>query len=148
MPAKMNCIEFRNIIDLGHINREQLQLLDEHMTQCAECKNYFMVVNFSIEHAGQLLESSGPPAGFSAEIGQFVFDRAPLVKAVPLWTKIATAAAAIALGLFIGSAVYDSRTSASNNQELSYINSTNDTVLMAETTEIMYFSLMEENEGE
>ena len=144
----MNCIEFRNITDLGHISREQQLLLDEHMEHCSECNNYFMLVNFSIENAGQLLESEEPQAGMAAEIGAFVFDRARVSMIVPMWVKIATAAAAIAFGLFIGSAVYDSRTGTTENKELSYINPASDTVLMAETTEIMYLSIMEENEGE
>jgi len=144
----MNCTEFQNIIDSGQISKEQQLLIDEHMNQCSDCRNYFMVVHYAIENAADLLEADAPSAEFAIEIGQFVFEKQQAGKVVPMWVKITSAAAAIVFGLIIGSTVYDSRTTVSNSQEYSYINTTTDTVYMAETTEIMYRSFLSENEGE
>lgn len=148
----MNCQDFCHIINTGTIPDEQLKLMHEHMESCTLCRKYYLLVYESIETAQDILGNELPEAGLAAEIGQFVFNAPPLAKAIPMWVKLTTAAAAIVCGLLIGSVAYDARMQSVQSQEYSYLNTASDaktdTLYMAETTEIMYRSFIDENEGE
>lgn len=143
---KMNCHDFNHIIDLGIIPEEQQTLLQEHMATCPQCRNYYLLVYNSVENAHELLSNEGPEQGLAAAIGHFVFNAARQTKAIPMWIKLSSAAAAIVCGLLIGSVAYDARMQSEQNQEYSYLSTENDTLYMAETTEIMYRSFLTENE--
>ncbi len=146
--SKMNCNEFCHIIDSGTISGKQMTFVAEHMAGCAQCKKYYQLMYYSIEHANELLPDETPHAGMAAEIGEFVFAAGQMSKSIPLWAKITSAAAAIAIGLIIGSAVYDSGNIDTTNPETAFITDNNNPVYMAETTEILYNSFLAENEGE
>ena len=147
---KMNCQDFCHIIDNGIIPDEQLKLMNDHMESCTQCRNYYLLVYQSVENANEILGDNLPEPGLDAEIGQFVFNAPPLAKVIPMWVKLSTAAAAIVCGLLIGSIAYDARMQSEQSQEYSYLNTNadteKDTLYMAETTENLYRSFIDENE--
>ena len=146
----MNCKDFCHIIDTGIIPDEQLKLMNEHMESCILCRNYYLLTYQSIENAQDILGDELPESALSAEIGQFVFNTPPPAKVIPMWFKLTTTAAAVVCGLLIGSVAYDARMQSEQNQEYSYLNTNlyteSDTLYMAETTENLYRSFIDENE--
>lgn len=139
----MNCQETRKIIDQLQIEPAKLSTIEPHLSSCPSCHNYFALLHQAINRPEELLEIEEPASDLSQRIGQFVFAASSRVRSIPLWVKISSAAAAVVLGLFLGSMAYDSRVAAQSQTEYSYIN-TSDTLYMAETTEIMYYSTLVE----
>lgn len=143
----MNCNEIQNIINSQELIQENKSLIVLHIESCVLCKNYYNLVNELVENPQNIWDEIEPAQNLASSISNFVFENNTGAIKVPLWLKISSAAAAIVLGLFIGSTVYDSRVSAQNTEAYSYIE-TEDTLYMAETTEIMYYSAIMDNEGE
>lgn len=143
----MNCNEIQKIINTQELNRENIDLIEVHIKSCVSCKNFYSLVHGLIENPQHIWDEIEIPQNFANNIENFVFENNNNALRIPMWLKITSAAAAIVLGLFIGSTVYDSRVSAQNTNSYSYIE-TDDTLYMAETTEIMYYSTIIETEGE
>lgn len=143
----MNCNEIQNIINSEELNQANKNLLELHFESCVLCRNYFNMIHKLVENPQNIWDEIEPAQNLANNISNYVFDSNTVAFKVPMWLKISSAAAAIVLGLFIGSTVYDSRISAQNNETYSYIE-TEDTLYMAETTEIMYYSAIMDNEGE
>ncbi|PKP04387.1 MAG: hypothetical protein CVU11_05010 [Bacteroidetes bacterium HGW-Bacteroidetes-6] len=143
----MNCNEIQNIINSQELIQENKSLIVLHIESCVLCKNYYNLVNELVENPQNIWDEIEPAQNLANSISNFIFENNTGAIKVPLWLKISSAAAAIVLGLFIGSTVYDSRVSAQNTEAYSYIE-TEDTLYMAETTEIMYYSAIMDNEGE
>ena len=143
----MNCNEIQNIINSQELIQENKSLIVLHIESCVLCKNYYNLVNELVENPQNIWDEIEPAQNLANSISNFIFENNTGAIKVPLWLKISSAAAAIVLGLFIGSTVYDSRVSAQNTEAYSCIE-TEDTLYMAETTEIMYYSAIMDNEGE
>jgi hypothetical protein len=143
----MNCNEIQKLINTQELSQENNELIEIHIKSCVSCKNYYKLVHGLVKNPQHIWDEIEIPQNFANNIENFVFENSSYALRIPMWLKITSAAAAIVLGLFIGSTVYDSRVSAQNTNSYSYIE-TNDNLYMAETTEIMYYSTIIETEGE
>ncbi len=139
----MNCKQVQHIIDQEQAGGNGLDLIHEHLNQCPYCFNYYQLLHVAVNRPEMLWENIDADTESIATLHQMVFSKATSRKSIPLWLSITSAAAAIVFGLLIGSSLYDAR----QTQESVAVIETNDTLYMAETTEILYLSTLSEEGG-
>ena len=118
------------------------------MNSCIDCRNYYLLMYHSIENANEILDNTLPDSTLASEIENFVFANSKESKTIPMWIKAVSAAAAIIFGVFIGDNTYEFKLQTNKAEENTVISQFNEqeTLYMAETTEIIYRSFINESE--
>ncbi|PLW91965.1 MAG: hypothetical protein C0592_13300 [Marinilabiliales bacterium] len=132
----MNCKDVRYKIEMLQSNGKLPEGVKIHLEECSDCSAYYQLMS-SVDRIGEIWPDVHAGEDLPDKIIDYVAEKSNWGKRRVLWPAVSGIAASLVLGFFIGSTLFSTVDTQSQNEIV--FTETSESNYMTQTTDLLYY---------